>query len=1067
MKDKQRATISHIFGVIVSYPKTVALLSILVFLVSLSFLPKLVKDTRSDAFLQKDNPALIYRDKVKAQFGLNDPMVIVIVNDSAEGIYNPSTLALVDWLTEQVSRLPNVSTEHVLSLATENNISGTEEGMDVTPFFNPVPQSVADIQALRSAIENFPLYQGTLVARNGKATVIVLEYVDEHHVETTYQALQALVQEAPVRNNEQLHVAGEGAIAGYLGSYIDRDASRLNPLAGLIITLIIIFAFRRFSPGILGNVIIAASVLMTISIMAANGTPFFVITNAMPVILIGISVADAIHIFSQYFELQSHQPEQDRKILIIETMTEMWRPITLTSLTTSVGFLGLYFASHMPPFKYFGLYTAIGVMIAWAYSMLFLPAAIALIKPSVSRHFIKAQSNAGTDTFANFMQWLGRISLRAPLLTISLFSLIAILGAFSASKLQVDEHRIGTFHSDEPIVAADNAINAYLNGSSTMDIVIETPNTEDLFLPENLRKIEALQAYAQTLPHVTGSTSIVDYLKQMNRSLQGGAEEQYRLPETKELVAQYFLIYAASGNPADFQEEVDYDYRTANIRITLNNGHFNQTRATVETLQHHINTRFNSENIRANLSGRVNLNYHWIKDLGVGHFTGLGLALALVFIVTALLFRSLLAGIYALIPVVSAILFVYAAMVVLNITLGIGTSMFASVAIGLGVDFAIHTIDRLRSLCHFHEGNLDQALAELYPSTGRALLFNFLAIACGFGVLISSKVAPLNNFGTIVALSVTTSFIASMTLLPALIKVFKPTFIVSTGHYKNSSLGWASPLLVTGIALGVATACNLMISSPAYADELVHENLENANWIVDQINQQSDGEQVTQQLTMTTIDRTGKERTRKTQGYRKYFGDEKRTLLIYSSPANVRGTAFLTYDYKNPQQQDDQWLYLPALRKVRRISASDRGDYFLGTDLTYEDIKKERKIEATDYQFTTLQQETQSSSTTYLIEAIPRTSDIADELGYGRYQFWVNSNNWVIYAAEYWDPKGEKLKSLKAEDIRQVNGIWTRHKLTIQNHKTGHQTIFTVEEADYQSPIKDSLFTTSTMSRIL
>jgi predicted RND superfamily exporter protein len=938
--------------------------------------------------------------------------------------------------------------------------------MEVTPFFDPVPQTEDAIAALRTAIEDFPLYQGALVARNGKATLIAVEMVDERQVESTYQAILALADQAPVSVDETLHVAGEGAIAGYLGSYIDSDAKRLNPLAGVFITLIIIFAFRRLSPGLLGNVIIAASVLMTLAIMAAAGVPFYVITNAMPVILIGISVADAIHVFSHYFELQAAQPERDKKSLVVQSMVEMWRPVTLTTLTTAAGFLGLYFAAYMPPFKYFGLFTALGVMIAWVYTMVFLPAAMALIQPRVSPHFVRVQQAAKVDLFSRLMQRLGRISLyRAPV-TIVLFAGASVLGALAASQLQVDENRIGTFHPSEPIVAADAVINGYFNGSNNLDIVIETAQPEALFLPENLRKIEALQRYAESLPHVTSSTSIVDYLKQMNRALNGGSAEAYRLPQTKELAAQYFLIYSASGNPTDFQEEVDYDYRLANVRVTLNDGHFQQDKPVVEALEHYISQHFNSATISAtisaNLSGRVNLNHHWIKDLGLSHIAGLGLALVLVWLVAALLFRSVVAGLYALIPVASAILLVYAAMGQMGVSLGIGTSMFASVAIGLGVDFAIHTIDRLRTLYRDHNGDLQQALEAFYPSTGRALFFNFLAIAGGFGVLISSKVVPLNNFGTIVVLAVTASFLASMTLLPALIKVFKPAFITGKAEMASPGLGATRPLLLL-LALGGAGLAT--VPPAAEAATVPGNDLPEGQWIVAQINQQDDGEFVSQRLTMRMVDKQGKSRVRETVGYRKYFGDEKRTILFYTEPANVKGTAFLTFDYADARQDDDQWLYLPALRKVRRIPASDRGDYFLGTDFTYDDIKKERKVEPRDYHFRTLEQKEVAGRIAYQVEALPVSSQIADELGYGRYQFWVGADNWVIFSADYWDTKGNPLKSFTADDIRLVDGIWTRHKVTIKNHKTGHQTFFEVSDIDYQSPVKDNLFTQRTMQR--
>ena len=1066
MEYQQQGLLAELYQKIVLYPKSVVVASLVLFVAVISFLPTLTKDTRSDAFLAEDNPALIYRDKVKAQFGLSDPMVIAIVNKAEKGVYTAETMQLIQSLTDAVKTLPNVDDARVFSLATENNIEATEDGMQVQAFFDTLPQTLAQLAALQAAIQAFPLYQGNLVSHDGKATIIAMEVLDDSKVEATYKALQTIVANVEKSPQITLHIAGEGAIAGYLGSYIDADAQRLNPIAGLIITLIIIIAFRRLSPGLLGNVIIAASVLMTLSIMAANAVPYFVITNAMPVILIGISVADAIHIFTHYFDLQLKKPDSDKKALVVETMLAMWRPITLTTITTAAGFIGLYFASYMPPFKYFGLYTALGVSIAWLYSMLFLPAAMALIQPRVSKHFAEAARHNKADFFSRIMSLLGCLSLHKPSLTILLFVCVAVIGGYAALQIKVDENRIDTFHDSEAIVKADRAINSHLNGSNNLNIVIETKHNEDLFLPENLKKIEALQAYVETLPHVTDSISIVDYLKQMNRTLKGGAVSEYRLPESQELAAQYFLIYSASGDPTDFEEEVDYDYRVANIRVSLNDGHFQQTKPVVEAIEGYIQAEFNGAGMRANLSGRINLNYHWIKDLGASHVKGLVLALTLVFLVSAALFKSPLAGLYAMIPVLSSILLVYAAMAFMGISLGIGTSMFASVAIGLGVDFAIHSIDRLKTLYRLHEGDLDQALMALYPTTGRALLFNFLAIACGFGVLISSKVVPLNNFGTIVALAVSMSFLASVTLLPALIKVFKPRFITScitslitTESTSDKSLEVSvKHLTITLVFVGVSAA--LLNSNTAKAAELP-----TGDWIMQNVNQQKDGDAVSQKLKMTLIDRHGKQRVRETIGYRKYFADEKRTILFYSAPSNVKGTAFLTYDYSDKALDDDQWLYLPALRKVRRISAADRGDYFLGTDFSYDDIKNERKVDAQDYHFKTLKEQVTDGLKGYLVEAFPRTEAIAQELGYGRVLFWVRADIWMITQTDYFDIKGNPLKTFKAEDIRLIDGIWTRHRLSVDNLKTGHSTIFSVSEVDYDSPIKDSLFTERAMKK--
>ncbi len=1054
--------IRRVANYIVGYPWTNVVISLVLMLAVMSALPKLYKDTRADAFLAPDNPALLYKNKVKEVFGLSDPIVIAVVNDADEfGVFNPQSLALVEWLSAQVSNLDNINSDRVTSLATENNITGSEEGMDVTEFFDAGIDTQSRADQIWASVSDFPLYMGSIVAKDRKATLIVAELIDESLVESTYQEIIALIKNAPKLEGEIIHVAGEGAIAGFLGSYIDADAQKLNPLAGLIITCLILFAFWRFTPGLLSNIIIAASVLMTLGIMALSGVPFFVITNALPVILIGISVADSIHIYSHYFESQARQPQADKKVLLAEAIVAMWRPITLTTLTTMAGFLGLYFSATMPPFKYFGLYTAIGVAIAWYYSLVFLPAAMAIIKPTASNKMIQLAKNDRVDRFSGFMVFVGGLTLKRPRVVILVFLVTVVAGLYAASKLKVNEDRISTFHSSESLYKADKAINKHFDGTYNLDIVIEGREAEAVFDPGYLSKMEALQHFSLSLKNVQGATSIVDYLKQMNRSLNGGGHEQYSLPLDKGLIAQYFLLYSASGDPTDFEAEVDYDYRIANIRLALNKGSYQDTKNVVIALEEYIYSTFNTESITATLSGRVTVNYHWIKDLGKSHLIGLAISLFLVWAVSALLFRSLSAGLFAVTPVACSILIVYSTMVLLKIDLGIGTSMFASVAIGLGVDFAIHTIDRLRSLYNEEQGSLADALARLYPSTGRALLFNYLAIACGFSVLISSKVVPLTDFGVIVVVSVTTSFLASISLLPALISVFKPSFITSERSSGRSTAN------ITKIA---STAVVLVFLAGVFQSPAIHANSVGAKGdgatittkqLVENINSVDDGKVQTRRLIMTLTDKRGKSRVRETVGYRKYFSEEKRTALFYKYPSNVKGTSFLIFDYERLDVDDDQWLYLPALRKVRRISTSNRGDYFLGTDFTYEDIKLEGRVSTEDYNFTIVKREAGQ----LLLQAIPKSDAVAKELGYSKVEFWVSTAHWMITKADYWDVKGKILKTLVASEIYEVDGIMTRHQLKVANHKTGHNTLFIFSDVDYNTPIKDGLFTKRAMKK--
>ncbi|WP_286716049.1 outer membrane lipoprotein-sorting protein [Thalassolituus sp. UBA2009] len=1056
----------------VNHPKTVLLAGLILMALLFAGLGKLYKDTRADAFLEADNPALVYKNKVREIFGLSDPLVVAVYDPSASGIYRAPTLDLIGQLTEQLNALPMINAARTISLASENNISASADGLDVAPFYEL--RAEGNTAALRQAIEDFPLYQGMLVSADGAMSMIVLELYDDSQAEAAYDAINQLLQQTRTPAGVELHVAGEGAVLGYLGHYIDHDASRLNPLAGLIITIMLVVAFRRLLPALLGNLVIAASVLMTLGFMAYCGVPFFVISNAMPVILIGMAVADSIHIFSHYYEMQARHPDWSLQACIREAVAVMARPVTLTSLTTIAGFLGLYASSYMPPFEYFGLFTAFGVLIAWFYSLFVLPACITLLKPKVSQRWIRLEQNSKQDTFARLMTAAGGICVRYPRTTLGIFALLSVSGAGLATQIQVNENRINTFHPSEAIYQADRIINQHLEGTNTLDIVITSSRNEGIFSPQVLNAMEALQAYAETLPHVNGSASVVDYLKQMNKSLNEGQSDAYRLPQDADLIAQYFLLYAASADPADFAEEIDYDYRIANIRLNLDSADFIATKPVIEALQLYIDQHFNNaafaEPVSASLSGRVNVNYHWIKDLGISHFYSVVISLLCVCLVSAALFRSWTAGLLATLPVICSILTVYAAMALLGINLGIGTSMFASVAIGLGIDFAIHTLERLKALVA--DGLKNRELfTELFRSTGRALLFNYLAIAFGFGVLISSQVVPLTHFGTIVVLSVSMSFVAAMTLLPVLVILLQPAFIFA-GRQGSApeAAEKAAPaanslilLLASGLLSAVLVAAALHSQPLMAAESTKNETLAalSAGEIAQRVNAVDDGQQVSSKLSMLLTDSRGKERRRETRSYRKYFGADKKTVFFYQSPANVKDTAFLTFDYAAAEQEDDQWLYLPALRKVRRISASDRGDYFMGTDFTYEDIKQNGHISPDDYQL----QRLPDDDGKLVVKATPKTAAVAQELGYGEVTFYIDPQNWIVVKSDYLDIKQMPLKTISVTDIRQVDGIWTRHQLLAENHLSGHRSLFIFSAVDYQQQVADHLFTQNTLRR--
>lgn len=240
---------------------------------------------------------------------------------------------------------------------------------------------------------------------------------------------------------------------------------------------------------------------------------------------------------------------------------------------------------------------------------------------------------------------------------------------------------------------------------------------------------------------------------------------------------------------------------------------------------------------------------------------------------------------------------------------------------------------------------------------------------------------------------------------------------------------------------------------------------QSADEIIASVNARDEGITQIREANLTLRDKSGKTRDQVIRVYRKYYDDEKRTVIFYLEPANVKDTGFLTFDYPEADKDDDQWLYLPAMRKVRRISASNKGDYFLGTDLTYDDLKRDAKVSAHEYTWTAKGTETVAGKECHVVEGIPKTDDIAEELGYGKAVIYVDPASNMILQYDYWDMNGNSLKRIENQNIEQIDGIWTSNRIEVTNHKTGHGSILEFTSTTYSEPIDDGLFSDRALLR--
>lgn len=243
------------------------------------------------------------------------------------------------------------------------------------------------------------------------------------------------------------------------------------------------------------------------------------------------------------------------------------------------------------------------------------------------------------------------------------------------------------------------------------------------------------------------------------------------------------------------------------------------------------------------------------------------------------------------------------------------------------------------------------------------------------------------------------------------------------------------------------------------------EALPSGEEVAHRINARDEGQHSAQRLVMDLIEKDGFTRTRETRLFRIQTEEGRKLVIFYERPKTLEGTAFLTHDHAEPGREDDLWLYLPALRKTRRIAAADRGRAFLATDLSYEDMKLGTRVSLEDYHWRTLGAEEVDGEQRIVVEARPVDEETAEELGYGRVELRVDPSIWLVRRSDFEDPAGRALKTARMEAVRQVDGIWTVHRIEVENHRTGHRTVFRSEDVDYEGEIPEDLFTPRALRR--
>ena len=763
---------------VIRFPKLVIALVIGVTLFFAYQIPNIKLNNDSREFIPPQDEDRLYNEAMQEIFGNDDVVYIGFVTDN---IYTPKTLAKIATLTTAFEEIDGV--DDVTSLATIKNIEGVDGGMEVYPFVDEdeLPEAEEQTQKIREQLELWDVLVDNLVSKDGKATSIVVELEPNASMEMQEAVFKEVrnIVDANKEAGESYHYSGYTSINVLLGEYMLKDIRNLLPFAFLVVAITLYLSFKTVRGVALPLLNVALSVIWTVGAMSLLGVKLSLTCTAIPVILVSVGTAYAIHITRDYYDEVNRGLPKDE--IFATCFSKIGIAVIMAGLTTVAGFATLY-TSAVIPIRDFGVFAAFGTFIALVLAMTFIPAILFLEKLPERHETDEEKESSGHLTHTQKYRQAQVTFAMAHRTWILLAVLVLILlGAWGASRLEVNDNGIAYFRKGTQVRTDDDALMAHFGGTHMFSVIVEGPEPDSMKEPVILRNMEGLQRHIeQKFPAIGKTMSLADYIKKMNMAMNENDPAFYTLPDTRELVAQYLLTYESGGDPDDFSDVVDYEYQKGRIILLSKNGDTKHTQQVLDEVYAYAKANFDQA-YKVRVTGSAYTPVVMDRYVVSGQISSIISSIITVWILNCIIFRSFVGGTIAIVPLSITVLVNFAAMGFLKVPLEVGTSIVANVAVGIGVDYAIHFLTRFRyefealKLPNTHEGFF-RAAVETAISSGQAILFNATSVALGFLVMVFSTFVPLIRLGALVATVMFISSSVSMIVLPAILVALRPKF---------------------------------------------------------------------------------------------------------------------------------------------------------------------------------------------------------------------------------------------------------------------------------------------------
>lgn len=650
-------------------------------------------------------------------------------------------------------------------------------------LFQPDENALA---SLKQRLNSWSIFKGTLFSEDEKSTLVLVKTapnLDKANKALLLDEIRRILGSVFKDSGFKYHIAGEPVVDDEIGELMVKDIRSLFPVVTLIVMASLFIMFRNL-PGVFYPLLtVMISLIWCAGSMGYADAPVSVVASALPVLLVAVGTAYAIHLthsFQHYDETGCSQIQKAERILDLSG-----KGVMMAGLTTVAGFASLA-TNKIVPLRDFGIFMALGVVFALMITMYLVPSLMIKFGKDKKNQNIKnidRKADVSPKAYSRIVNAVSSFCFNRPKTVIAAYSIILAISIAGLFMLKVEMNNITFFKKDSPIRIADTFVNSTFAGTVGFSVVMTGQKSGDAIDPQIVSVIgELSDRLIKENPEIGKVISIADLIKKMNQAFFYNDPAYYRLPVIKDLSGEkshaalqsQYEAYMDKYQKKDTKNLIDNEKKETVVAVqmrTSSSSVVERIASSVESiLSGPLGKPLRDKGMTFRCTGTGSMYLEANRLVVSGQLWSIVVSVVLVFFVVAWIMRSFIYGFFSLVPLTVTIMINFGIMGFLNIALDVATSITACVAIGIGVDYGIHYLVHYRD---FRKQGFDHRAAVLSTAagSGEAIIFNAVAVAAGFIVLLASAFVPLVNLGILISLTMISSAFAAMTLLPAFLSL--------------------------------------------------------------------------------------------------------------------------------------------------------------------------------------------------------------------------------------------------------------------------------------------------------